>query len=213
MIKKFAEQPFGEFVEDLNSDLSAPGGGTAAGFCGAMASALAGMVAHMTVDKPRFADVKADMEEVLEKSAAFQKEMLLMAQQDAEVFGQVLNTYKLPKSTPEEEQKRNEAIEKATKLSILASLHMAEVCVQILLLAQTVVKKGSRMLVTDGAASALLARAGLRIAAYNVQINQDFVKDRSFNTKVGADLNKHVHHGAILESAIIREVESRILKN
>ena len=60
MTEPYSEQVFRRFVEDLNSSKPAPGGGSAAAFTGAMARALAGMTAHMTVGKKSYAAVEED---------------------------------------------------------------------------------------------------------------------------------------------------------
>ena len=57
MVTDFAKQQIEAFVQDLNSSKPMPGGGSAAAVCGAMAAALAGMSAHMTAGKKKYAAV------------------------------------------------------------------------------------------------------------------------------------------------------------
>ena len=99
MTEPYSEQVFRRFVEDLNSSKPAPGGGSAAAFTGAMASALAGMTAHMTVGKKSYAAVEEEMRDVIARSGKLQQEMLLLAQEDADVFGLVLDAYRMPRGT------------------------------------------------------------------------------------------------------------------
>ncbi len=212
MTEKFADQQFRNFVYDLNSSKPSPGGGSAAAFAGAMAGALAGMAAHLTVGKKSYADVEEEMQSVIASSEALQREMLAMAQEDADMFGLILNAYKIPKSTPHEQAKRQAEIERASKIAVLASLHLSETCIDILRLAEKVVGKGSRLLVTDGAASAILARACLRIAAYNVTANLKPVRDKDFVYQCEVRLHACRDLGASLEQDILDAVDSELGK-
>ena len=212
MTEPYSEQVFRRFVEDLNSSKPAPGGGSAAAFAGAMASALAGMTAHMTVGKKSYAAVEEEMRDVIARSGKLQQEMLLLAQEDADVFGLVLDAYRMPRGTQAEKDARDAELQRTGKLSVLASLRLSETCIAILRLAETVVRKGSRLLVTDGAASAILARACLRIAAYNVTANLKPVRDKDFVYQCEVRLHACRDLGASLEQDILDAVDSELGK-
>lgn len=201
------------FLEELASEAPAPGGGAAAGICGAMGAALASMVGNLTIGKKRYVAVEAEMQKLVEDAAKARLELLTLAEQDRQAFLTVMAAYKLPKDTPEAEAKRAEAIQKACKIAAMVPLQVAKVCVDVLLLAQKAVHDGNYQIVSDGAAACLLARAALRISSYNVRVNLNLIKDRSFNTQIGNELNKHEHHAAILESTILREADQVILNN
>ena len=206
----FADQPIREFVQDLNSAKPMPGGGSAAAVCGAMGAALAGMSAHMTVGRKKYADVEDTMQDIIRETAALQQDMLDFAQEDAEMYSLVLQAYKLPKSTAEEAAVRKAAIEDASKTAVNASLKVTEACVKILKLALTAVVQGNRMLVTDGGASALLARACQQVAAYNVKINLGGVADAAFKTEAEHAQLKQLTEGKRLEETVLKEVEHRL---
>ncbi|XOQ52123.1 MAG: FTCD-C domain-containing protein [Succiniclasticum sp.] len=212
MTEPYSEQVFRRFVSDLNSTKPAPGGGSAAAFAGAMAGALAGMTAHMTVGKKKYATVEQDMRDVITQSEELQQEMLLMSQEDADIFGLVLDAYKMPRGTQAEKDAREAELQRTGKMSVLASLQLSEACIDILRLAETVVSKGNRMLVTDGAASAILARACLRIAAYNVQANLHTVRDSDFVFQAETRLRACRDLGDALEKDILAEVERKLAK-
>ena len=175
----FAKQSIESFVQDLNSTKPMPGGGSAAAICGAMAVALAGMSAHMTAGKKKYAAVEEKMQEIITASKILQEEMLAMAREDADMYSLVLQAYKLPKTTEEEAAQRVKAVEEASKTAVVASLKVTGACVRIMKLAYTTVTEGNQMMVTDGSASALLARACQQVAAYNVRINLGGVKDKA----------------------------------
>ena len=207
---EFAKQSVEEFVRDLNSTKPMPGGGSAAAICGAMAAALAGMSAHMTAGKKKFAAVESKMQEIITATAVLQEEMLAMAQEDADMYSLVLQAYKLPKNTETEAAQRAMAIEEASKTAVIASLKVTGACVRIMKLAYTTVTEGNQMMVTDGSASALLARACQQVAAYNVRINLGGVKDKAVAAEAEKLLASHLAEGEKLEANVLQEVEQRL---
>ena len=207
---EFAKQSIEEFIQDLNSTKPMPGGGSAAAVCGAMAAALAGMSAHMTAGKKKFAAVEGKMQEIITATAVLQEEMLAMAQEDADMYSLVLQAYKLPKNTEAEAAQRAMAIEEASKTAVIASLKVTGACVRIMKLAYTTVTEGNQMMVTDGSASALLARACQKVAAYNVRINLGGVKDKTVAAEAERLLASHLAEGEKLEANVLQEVEQRL---
>ena len=207
---EFAKQSIEEFIQDLNSTKPMPGGGSAAAVCGAMAAALAGMSAHMTAGKKKFAAVEGKMQEIITATAVLQEEMLAMAQEDADMYSLVLQAYKLPKNTEAEAAQRAMAIEEASKTAVIASLKVTGACVRIMKLAYTTVVEGNQMMVTDGSASVLLARACQQVAAYNVRINLGGVKDKTVAAEAERLLASHLAEGEKLEANVLQEVEQRL---
>ena len=115
MEMNFAKQSIESFVQDLNSTKPMPGGGSAAAICGAMGAALAGMSAHMTAGKKKYAAVEEKMQEIITATKILQEEMLVMAQEDADMYSLVLQAFKMPNTTEAEKQHRQAAIEEASK--------------------------------------------------------------------------------------------------
>ena len=88
-----------DFLDKLASRDATPGGGSAAAVMGAQSAALTGMVCNLTIGKAQYADVEADMQELLEKSEDLRKRLTAMIQEDVEVFGQLMACYRLPKDS------------------------------------------------------------------------------------------------------------------
>ena len=206
----FAKQSIEAFVDDLNSTKPMPGGGSAAAICGAMAAALAGMSAHMTAGKKKYAAVEEKMQRIITTTRILQEEMLAMAQEDADMYSLVLQAYKLPKATEEETVQRAKAIEDASRTAVVASLKVTGACVRIMKLAYTTVTEANQMMVTDGSASALLARACQQVAAYNVRINLGGVKDAAARAEAEEMLERHLSEGKALQENVLNEVDKRL---
>jgi formiminotetrahydrofolate cyclodeaminase len=201
------------FLSLLASKAPAPGGGAAAGLSGAMGAALTAMVANLTIGKKRYAAVEDEMRELADEADKCVHEMLALAEEDKQAFLTLMMAYKLSKETPEAAAKRSDAIQSATKVAALVPLHVAKVSVDIMRLAQKSVQKGNTQAVSDGASSCILARAALRVSAYNVRINMNSIKDTKFNSIVGGDLVKYEEQAAQLETEILKDADQVLDKN
>ncbi len=169
-----------EYLDQLASAAPTPGGGAAAALTGAQGAALVSMVCNLTVGKPKFADVEADMRQVLERSEALRSRLLALADEDATAFGRVSEAYRLPKETPEQKAARRAAIQEALKGAEAVPMQVMEACLDVMRLAVTVAAKGNPNVVSDAAVAGILAHAGLLSAADNVRINLKFIKDEAF---------------------------------
>jgi len=206
----FAKQSIESFVQDLNSAKPMPGGGSAAAVCGAMGAALAGMSAHMTVGKKKFAAVEGKMQQIITVTETLQQELLDLSREDAEMYLLVLQAFKLPSTTEEEKQQRQDAIEEASKAAVVSSLKVVSACEKILQLAYVTVTEGSKLLVTDGAAAAILARACQRVASYNVHINLQGIRDPKLFANTCLMLDRQLEKCRELEEKVLKEVEERL---
>lgn len=178
-----------EFLTALASSAPAPGGGGGAAMAGALAAALASMVANLTIGKEKFAQQEPEVKALLEEAEEVRQRLLGLVEDDAAVFNSFMSCYKLPKATEEEKAARANAIRSAAKQAAEVPLAIARASYKVLTLADRLVRIGNPGVITDGACSALLARAALRCAEYNVRINLGLTKDEAYNQSVQAELN------------------------
>ena len=178
-----------EFLTALASSAPAPGGGGGAAMAGALAAALASMVANLTIGKEKFAQQEPEVKALLEEAEEVRRRLLGLVEDDAAVFNSFMSCYKLPKETEEEKAARAAAIRSAAKEAAEVPLAIARASYKVLTLAERLVRIGNPGVITDGACSALLARAALRCAEYNVRINLGLTKDEAYNQSVQEELN------------------------
>ena len=178
-----------EFLTALASSAPAPGGGGGAAMAGALAAALASMVANLTIGKEKFAQQEPEVKALLEETEEERQRLLRLVEDDAAVFNSFMSCYKLPKATEEEKDARTAAIRSAAKQAAEVPLAIARASYKVLTLAERLVRIGNPGVITDGACSALLARAALRCAEYNVRINLGLTKDEAYNQSVQEELN------------------------
>lgn len=178
-----------EFLTALASSAPAPGGGGGAAMAGALAAALASMVANLTIGKEKFAQQEPEVKALLEEAEQVRQRLLGLVEDDAAVFNSFMSCYKLPKETEEEKAARAAAIRSAAKEAAEVPLAIARASYKVLTLAERLVRIGNPGVITDGACSALLARAALRCAEYNVRINLGLTKDEAYNQNAREELN------------------------
>ncbi|MGM9583752.1 MAG: cyclodeaminase/cyclohydrolase family protein [Phascolarctobacterium sp.] len=197
---KLTELKSTEFLTALASSAPAPGGGGGAAMAGALAAALASMVANLTIGKEKFAQQEHEVKELLEEAEEVRQTLLGLVEDDAAVFNSFMGCYKLPKATEEEKAARAAAIRNAAKQAAEVPLAIARASYRVLMLAQRLVCIGNPGVITDGACSALLARAALRCAEYNVRINLGLTKDEAYNKNVQAELTNLLKNAEELET-------------
>ena len=189
VMSKLTDLTSKDFLAALASSAPAPGGGGGAAMAGALAAALASMVANLTIGKEKFAQQEPELKDLLDEAEEVRATLLGLVEDDAAVFNSFMACYKLPKATEEEKAARTAAIRSAAKQAAEVPMSIARASYRALMLAQRLVVIGNPGVITDGACSAILARAALRCAEYNVRINLGLTKDEAYNQQVSAELN------------------------
>lgn len=174
-------QPLGEFLDDLASERPTPGGGGAAAISGAMGAALVSMVCNLTIGKPKYVEVEADLREVLVKAETLRGELTKAIGDDVEAFDAVMGAYGLPKGeTDEGKAARTAKIQAALKEATDVPLECARLCAEVVKLAEVTAEKGNLNVISDAGVAVQSAYAGLLSAALNVRVNAASIKDREF---------------------------------
>lgn len=199
-----------DFLTALASSAPAPGGGGGAAMAGALAAALASMVCNLTIGKEKFAAQECEVKALLQEAEQVRQDLLALVEDDAAVFNSFMACYKLPKTTDAEKAARTAAIRKAAKQAAEVPLAIARASYKVLQLADRLVIIGNPGVITDGACSALLARAALRCAEYNVRINLGLTKDEAYNEQVAAELNKLLKTAEELEEQALAATDKAL---
>ena len=199
-----------DFLTALASSAPAPGGGGGAAMAGALAAALASMVCNLTIGKEKFAAQECEVKALLQEAEQVRQDLLALVEDDAAVFNSFMACYKLPNTTDAEKAARTAAIRKAAKQAAEVPLAIAKASYKVLQLAHRLVIIGNPGVITDGACSALLARAALRCAEYNVRINLGLTKDEAYNEQVAAELNKLLKTAEELEEQALAATDKAL---
>jgi glutamate formiminotransferase/formiminotetrahydrofolate cyclodeaminase len=166
------------FLDRLAAGTAAPGGGAASAYAGAMGASLVLMVARLTVGKKKYAEVEARMQSVIDSGEKLQASLSAAVRADSAAFEAVMEAFKLPKDTPEQQAARAEAVEQAYVHAAEVPLRVARDAVATLGLAAVVAEHGNVNAASDAGTAAQLSRAALAGAALNVRANAREIKDR-----------------------------------
>lgn len=165
-----------EFLNELASDSAVPGGGSASALAGAAAGALIQMVARISTRK----SPDAHLVEVQKQAAVFTQKLSELIQRDSDAFSGVMTAFKLPKNTPEEKERRVQALQEAYRTAAAVPLEVMQTALDLLQLARDVAEHGNPKAVSDACVAAQLSWAAVQGAAYNVEINLPYIKDEEF---------------------------------
>ncbi len=190
------------FLDALAASTPTPGGGSAAAYSGAAGAALVEMVARLTLGKPKYQQVEAEMHLVLQRAGTLRMELTAAIQEDAQAFDRVLEAFLLPKGTAKEKNKRDKAIQKATLEAAQVPLEVAQKAVEVIELAEQVIAKGNLSAISDGATGAALARAALNGAGLNVRINANQIKDARLANPLIEKIRQLEHRANEIEGRI-----------
>jgi formiminotetrahydrofolate cyclodeaminase len=160
-----------EYIAQTASSSPAPGGGSASALAGALGTALAEMVINLTVGKKKYAEVSAELSEMLPKLSALRIELQNAVDRDTEAFNQVMAAFGLPKETEEQQSKRTIAIQEATVKATKVPLEVMSKAAQALELTLIVAMKGNKNSASDAGVAGLLLGSASDGAALNVMIN------------------------------------------
>ncbi|MGD9549031.1 MAG: glutamate formimidoyltransferase [Candidatus Krumholzibacteriia bacterium] len=181
-----------EFVDELSTDSPAPGGGSVAALCAAQAAGLTAMVGNLTVGKKKYDGVQDRVKEIAELGQDLKDFFLAAMDDDTAAFNAVMETFRLPKGTPEESRARDLAVAAATRQATRVPLSVLEKVPGLLALAEEIGRIGNANSLSDAGVAVLTALAGAEGAYYNVLINLDALKslDQSGEPAFMADTRK-----------------------
>src|SRR6266513_1147929 len=101
------------FLANIASSNPVPGGGSVAAHAGALAAALAQMVAGLTVGKKKYAAVDVEMKEAALQAVSLGNTLASLVKRDAEAYSLVSEAHKLPKEPANAAARRSEAMTSA----------------------------------------------------------------------------------------------------
>jgi len=198
------------FVSSVASSTPTPGGGSVAAHVGALAAALAQMVAGLTVGRKKYAAVDGEMKQIALDAADLGNLLAALVEADAQAYTAVSNAYKLPKEPADAAVRRSEAITEALLGASRVPLDTARACARVAELAATVAVKGNTNAVSDAGVAALLAEAACRGAAYNVRINIAALEDKSRGASLAAEATELVARTGKFAAQATAAVEAAI---
>ena len=173
-----------KYMENLASNLPAPGGGSASALAGAQGISLVMMVAELTVGKEKYKEWESYCQKAISDGAAIQTNFLKAIDDDTDAYNKVGSAFKLPKNTDEEKAARSRAIQVATVLATRVPLRTMEIALDALKVAESLIGKSNPNCSSDIGVGALNLKSALMGAWLNVKINLPGIKDEALRNEL-----------------------------
>ena len=192
-----------EFINKVISNDPVPGGGSVSALNGALAGALAAMVANLTIGRKKYAEVNDIMVELSSRFEKLSSCLIEDVDRDSDAYNRVFAAFKMPKDTDEEKQVRSEAIQRETKYAAQVPMEVARAVYEVLPMIDTVAQKGNSNAVTDACVSMMCARTAILGALLNVRINLTSIKDEAFVNAMREEADTIEAHTILQEQALL----------
>jgi glutamate formiminotransferase / formiminotetrahydrofolate cyclodeaminase len=171
------------FIDAVANPTPAPGGGSVAALAGALAAALGQMVAGISGKKRSLAAHAKPLSETAEELHRASQELAKGIDRDAASYESVLTAHRLPRESPEEQNRRNQAIQHALMAAVEAPLEIARKAAMVFdKLGQLEPMAGTSML-SDVRVGRMMAATAVRGALENVATNLTSVTDAAFASR------------------------------
>ncbi len=159
------------FADLTASESPAPGGGSVSALVGALGAALGAMVANLSAHKRGWDARWEEFSTWAERGQGLKAELLRMADEDTKAFNAVLSAMAMPKSTPEEQAARREAMVVANRQAVEVPLEVMRRSFESFELIMAMAQQGNPASASDAGVGAICARTAVRGAWLNVRTN------------------------------------------
>jgi len=190
----YSEKSIQEFLDDLSSSNSIPGGGSAAALSGALNAAVISFIANLTIDKEKYKEVEAEAKEILAESEELKKEMLLMIDQDSRILSDILDSYKAGDKNK---------VKTVCQDAVEFSMDMTKKAVRLMHLSLEISEIGNRMLASDFEVAAYIGDAAVSSAIANVKINLKSLDNQEYKENIKNEYLKLKKESSRLKAEII----------
>jgi formiminotetrahydrofolate cyclodeaminase len=168
------------------------------------------MVCNLTIGKPKFADVEAEMREVLAKAETLRNLLTELIKADIDIFNQLMSKYALPKETDAEKAIRSAAIQDVLKEATEVPMQCVKACAEVIFLCKVAAEKGNSGAVSDAGAAVMAAYGALKSSALNVYINTGSIQDKAYVECTLIELGQATDHIEGVVDSVYQTVKTRL---
>jgi len=208
--KKLIRKDLVAFADETASESPAPGGGSISAYVGALGAALATMVANLSSHKRGWDDRWEEFSDAAERGQRIKDALLRTVDEDTDAFTLIMDAFGMPKNTPEEKAARKAAIQAGTRKAMEVPFKVMQLAFESLPLLRQMVETGNPNSVTDAGVGALCARAAVRGAYMNIQVNASGLDDKEFVAQILAEGLKMEEQAESMEREIIGMVKAKL---
>ena len=189
---KLVELDVLKFLDVVDSNSPAPGGGSVSALASSLGASLARMVAHLSFGKKNYEaladDVKAKFVANFDELLKIKNELNDLIDRDSEAYNTVMAAYKLPKETDEEKATRSVEIQKSLKYAIQTPYDIVVLSGKAISLLGEILANGNQNAITDIGVGTMLLMVGLEGGILNVKVNLTSIEDAAYVEKITKEI-------------------------
>uniref|UniRef100_A0A8V0YW56 Formimidoyltransferase-cyclodeaminase n=1 Tax=Gallus gallus TaxID=9031 RepID=A0A8V0YW56_CHICK len=209
--KGLVTKPLGAFVRAVGGRSAAPGGGSVAATAASLGAALGCMVGLMSYGKRQFEQLDSIMRNVIPPLHQAMDELVAMVDADSRAFSSYMEAMKLPKSTPEERERRVVAMQQGLKTAVEVPCTLAVKVNNLWSSLKMLAHHGNLACKSDLQVGAKMLEAAVFGAYFNVMINLKDITDEKFKTETSqmvTRLLEEAKQGSALVLALLEKREA-----
>ena len=199
-----------DFIEETASESPAPGGGSVSAAVGSLGAALGAMVANLSSHKRGWDERWEEFSNSAERAKDCHVELRRLVDEDTRAFNYVMDAFRLPQGTEEENLTRERAVEQATRYAMEVPLQVMEKALDSMQVLKFMAETGNPNSASDAGVGALCARMAVRGAMLNVMTNGASLADRAFVDEVFNKGRAIEQKAEALENEIVAIVHSKM---
>jgi methenyltetrahydrofolate cyclohydrolase len=200
-----------DFMNQVDSNSPAPGGGSVSALISGLGISLARMVGHLTIPKKRFEklddDIKMKFNNHLLHLSTIKDELILLVDQDTQAFNDIMLAYKIPK---DDAIKRAQAIETATLNAIEIPYRVAIISLKALELFPFILTYGNKQTISDLGVATLSLASGIEGALFNVLINLSSISSLDVKLFYQKEYDQILNKTTSIKTHLIKEINSKL---
>jgi len=204
------EMKVNDFVSEVSRESPAPGGGSIAALAGALGSALASMVANLSIGKRGTEEEETDLKPVADRTQELKDALVQAIDDDTNAFNAYMDAMRLQAKTPEEKKNKQKLLQEGLKQAVAVPLTTAKLSSEVIGLAEIAIEKGNINSVTDAGVGAHIAFSGVKGGIFNVLINLKEIEDEKFVQDMIETCKKLEQDSQEDLNRVMRKVEDKI---
>jgi methenyltetrahydrofolate cyclohydrolase len=211
---KLVDLKIEEFINEVDSNKPAPGGGSVSALVSVLGISLARMVGHLTIGKKKYEaldfEIKENFVKIHDMMITMKNELTLLIDRDTYAFNQIMEAYKLPKSNEHEIHHRKQKIEEATLYAIDIPIQVARLSVSILQQLEYILTYGNKNTTSDLGCAILFVSAGAEGAILNVKINLSGLENEDIKNAYQKETYNLLKEIQRYRSRLLQQVEENL---
>lgn len=196
-----------KYLNDLASNLPAPGGGSAAALVSTVGISCLLMVANFTVNKKGYENVQEEIKKIIQELTQIKEKLQQYIDKDVEAYIEVSKAYKLPKETPPDIEIRNTQIQLSLEYAANVAYEIMELSHKGITYSEKLLKIGNKNLITDVLCGTLFLLSGVQAAKYNVAINLINIKNTAFVEEKRKQIRKILTDAKIITKKVLQKIK------